>query len=136
MRMAVWFGWMAVLLWGSWALAHNDLQSAAQSVQKIDEHSNGQTVTAKKLDELELSLAENPTTGYSWNLKSSGEPVCKLENTVYESPSERIGQGGRRRWLFKIVESGQATLELAYQRPFERDKPPAKSFKVNIQADH
>ena len=135
MRMAAWFGWMAALLWGSWALAQNDPPRYIRPILKIDEHSNGQTVTAKKLDGLELLLPENPTTGYSWNLKSSGEPVCKLENTVYESPSQRIGQGGRRMWLFKVVEPGQATIELAYQRPFERGKPPANTFKVTIRAN-
>ncbi|MBV8709319.1 MAG: hypothetical protein JO028_19175, partial [Acidobacteriaceae bacterium] len=72
LRMAVWFGWIAALLWGSWALAQNDPPRYIRPILKIDEHSNGQTVTAKKLDGVELFLPENPTTGYRWDLKSSG----------------------------------------------------------------
>jgi len=101
---------------------------------KLDEHSNEGSVAAKKLDQIELSLAENPTTGYRWNLKAAGEPVCKLENTSFDPPAAGVGRGGTRRWLFNVVESGVATIELAYERSFEREKDPAKTFQVTVRA--
>jgi inhibitor of cysteine peptidase len=101
---------------------------------KIDQNSNEGSVDAKRLDQLNLSLAENPTTGYRWNLKSAGEPVCKLEKTFFDSSALPVGRGGTRKWLFNVVESGAATIELAYERSFEREKSPAKTFKVTIRA--
>jgi inhibitor of cysteine peptidase len=127
-------GSIAVLLFGSFASVYCGPRRVTQSMLKLDEHSNEGSVTAKKLDQLELSLAENPTTGYRWNLKSAGEPVCKLENTFFDPPSNVVGRGGTRRWLFHVVESGAATIELAYERSFEREKSPAKTFKVTIRA--
>jgi inhibitor of cysteine peptidase len=136
LRWAVWGAGSAALLWGPVASLHAGSQESTRSLLKMDEHSNGKTVKVHKLDTIELSLAENPTTGYRWDLRSSGEPVCRLKDTSFDSPAERIGQGGRRRWLFQVVASGQATIELAYQRSFEREKRPAKTFQVTIQANH
>ena len=136
MQRAVWGVAIAALLGGPSRSLHYEAQGITRSILQIDEHSNEETVTIKKFDELELSLAENPTTGYRWEVKSSGEPVCQLKNTFFDSPSERIGQGGRRRWLFQVVELGRATIELAYQRSFEREKRPVKTFKITIRANH
>jgi inhibitor of cysteine peptidase len=119
---------------GSCRSADFGRRSTTGSLRTIDELSNGTSVIVRESDELELSLPENPTTGYGWNLQSSGEPVCQLVNTAFHSPSERIGQGGQRRWLFRVVSSGVADIKLSYRRPFERNTSPANVFKVRIQA--
>jgi inhibitor of cysteine peptidase len=123
-----------MLLFESFASVYCGPRRVTPSMLKIDQNSNEGSVDAKRLDQLNLSLAENPTTGYRWNLKSAGEPVCKLEKTFFDSSALPVGRGGTRKWLFNVVESGAATIELAYERSFEREKSPAKTFKVTIRA--
>jgi inhibitor of cysteine peptidase len=101
---------------------------------KINESYNQQEVTTKKSDTLELSLAENPTTGYRWDVTSSGEPVCKLDETDYEPGGSGLGRGGTRRWKFLVLAPGVATIALEYRRPFETGKAPSKTFTVRVRA--
>lgn len=101
---------------------------------QIDQTFDGREVNAKKLDKVELSLPENPTTGYRWDLKSSGEPVCKLNGTQYDAPTDAVGRGGTRRWEFSIVAAGVTTIQLDYRRSFEPSKPAAKTFSVTVRA--
>lgn len=101
----------------------------------IDETFNRREITVEKLDIFELSLAENPTTGYRWEFKSDGEPVCKLVSTEFDTSSGGVGRGGTRRWRFQVVGTGAATIELAYRRVFEPDKPPAKTFELTVRSE-
>jgi inhibitor of cysteine peptidase len=101
---------------------------------QIDQSFDGREVNANKLDKLQLSLPENPTTGYRWDLKSSGEPVCKLNDTHYDAPTDAVGRGGTRRWEFSIVAAGVTTIQLEYRRSFEPSNPAAKSFSLTVRA--
>jgi inhibitor of cysteine peptidase len=100
----------------------------------VDQTFNERELALAKADIFELSLAENPTTGYRWEFKSNGEPVCKLVSTGFDASSGGVGRGGTRLWRFQVVESGVAKIELAYRRAFEPDKPPAKAFNLTVRA--
>ncbi len=43
-----------------------------------------------------------------------------------------VGAGGTEVFTFKARTTGTATLEIGYARPFEKDVPPEKTFKVTI----
>jgi inhibitor of cysteine peptidase len=101
---------------------------------QIDENYDGRNVSAKILDKLELSLPENPTTGYRWEFESNGEPVCKLDSTEYQATAGGVGSGGVRRWKFSVVAAGTSSIRLKYRRSFETGKPPAKTFALNVSA--
>jgi inhibitor of cysteine peptidase len=101
----------------------------------VDQTFNERELALAKADIFELSLAENPTTGYRWEFKSNGEPVCKLVSTGFDASSGGVGRGGTRLWQFQVVESGVAKIELAYRRAFEPDKPPAKAFNLTVRAE-
>jgi len=101
---------------------------------QIDQSLDGREVNAKKLDKLELSLPENPTTGYRWDLKSRGEPVCKLDDTHYDAPTGAVGRGGTRRWEFSVVATGITTIQLEYRRSFESSEPATRTFSLKVQA--
>jgi len=101
---------------------------------QVDQSFDGREVNAKKLDKLELSLPENPTTGYRWDLKSSGEPVCKMTETHYDAPTDAVGKGGTRRWEFTIVATGATTIQLDYRRSFEPSNAAAKTFSLTVRA--
>jgi inhibitor of cysteine peptidase len=100
----------------------------------VDQAFNGREVVVTKPDTFELSLAENPTTGYRWEFKSSGAPVCRLVSTEFDASSGGVGSGGTRRWRFQVTGTGVATIELAYRRVFEADKPPARTFELTLRS--
>ena len=101
---------------------------------RIDQSQNQQEVVAKPGDRVELSLPENPTTGYRWELKATGDPVCHPEDSSFQAPEGGVGRGGVRTWRFAVVAVGTAAIELEYRRSFEAGAPPAKTFSVRVRA--
>lgn len=65
-----------------------------------------------------VSLAENPTTGYSWTLTvSSG---LKILSDKYIPPSQQIpGRGGIHQWVIQAIGVGQQLIHGIYRRPWE-----------------
>ena len=100
------------------------------------DHSANNTQTALAVGQkLEISLAENPTTGYRWELKAAGEPACAARGDNFEAPPPGIGQGGTHRWRFEAVAQGMGNIELVYRRAWEQDKPPAETFRLTVRVD-
>jgi inhibitor of cysteine peptidase len=86
--------------------------------------------------ELRVSLAANPTTGYLWAL--DGETPEQLEQVgepAYAAESSAIGAGGTAVWTFRAKSSGEGTLKLKYFRSFEATAPPAETFEVTVKVD-
>jgi inhibitor of cysteine peptidase len=79
--------------------------------------------------EFKITLQSNPTTGYLWRFaKPPDEKFLKLVSTKYQAPeSKLVGAGGSEVWTFKALAEGKTTLELNYQRPWEKSIPPAQS---------
>jgi inhibitor of cysteine peptidase len=103
----------------------------------LTEANNGKQITVKSGDLVTLTLASNPTTGYSWQvmdidkavLVQNGEPEYK------QSPSSEglAGAGGTEIFQFKVVGSGETTLNLGYMRPWE-SVPPIQTFSIKVVA--
>jgi predicted secreted protein len=102
----------------------------------VTESDNNREVNVPAGDILVVRLSSNPTTGYGWQvtrndgqlLKAAGKP--KFQG----SSSGRMGAGGQQVFRFKAPDYGgiDAVLGLQYSRPFEKDKPPAKTFQVTV----
>ena len=98
----------------------------------VDEAMNGRTLTLEAGDRFELSLPENPTTGYQWEIEEGADPVCVRLSDRYERSSERTGSGGVRRWLFEAARAGEGEIRLSYRRSPEGEAP--KSFSLRVVA--
>jgi predicted secreted protein len=95
---------------------------------KLDEHADGTAVTLRAGAELELSLAENPTTGFHWRTRHEPRPVC-IPIADHFAPGNRPGEGGRHTWLWKAAQQGTSRLELELRR----DRGPAtRTFGVTL----
>jgi inhibitor of cysteine peptidase len=98
--------------------------------------SNGKTVALKVGDRFDLTLDENATTGYSWEivdgldgvLKQLGDPEFHTER----SDKHKVGVGGSVTYHFEAVGEGASTLKLVYHRRWEKDKPPVKIFQLTV----
>jgi inhibitor of cysteine peptidase len=83
-------------------------------------------------DTLTIKLASNPTTGHSWGQPEGAAHLQMLSAEAEHGASDRVGAPGFQTFSFKATEAGNATVTLNYFRPFEKDKPPAKTFLVFV----
>ncbi len=117
--------------------AHTSVSSAAPHVA-IGMADNGKTVTAKKGEEIVLSLPANPTTGFDWTLtlvdKTLGQPTIDFASSTTDP--NIAGAGGVRTFTWSGTSAldlrGTHVVELAYKRSWETT-PPARTFKVTIK---
>ncbi len=103
--------------------------NAANGPVKLTEADNGKAITVKVGDEIQVILAGNPTTGYSWTasltdadkaiLQQQGDPLYAQQST---DPSI-VGSGGTFTFTFKATAAGQVNLKLGYARPWESTQP-------------
>ena len=100
-----------------------------------------QVLVVEKGQVFKITLAANHTTGYRWVLAAlPPAKVVKLVNNTYEPAGAKdkdgkplLGAGGREVWTFQAVGRGTAFISLHYVRPWEKDKPPAKSRSLEVR---
>jgi inhibitor of cysteine peptidase len=101
----------------------------------VTEADNGKQASLQSGDEMTLTLASNPTTGYSWQvlqidnavLIQNGEPEFREAS----SSDELVGAGGTETFRFKAADAGKTILELGYMRPWE-SVPPVETFSLQV----
>ena len=83
------------------------------------ENDNGRTVREGLDQQFDIRLAENPTTGYSWNLTLS-EGLVLLDDRYISSsgPEPMSGAGGIRSFSLKAEEKGEQAVHGEYRRPW------------------
>jgi len=82
------------VLLGMWSVAILAACAAAGTGVRLGVKDGGRTVVLRTGDTVALSLAENPSTGYSWQVVSSGAPVLYLE-FMFNAQGEDIVSGRR-----------------------------------------
>jgi inhibitor of cysteine peptidase len=105
-------------------------------VIKITEKDNDKTIKAETGKKLEIHLKGNPTTGFEWRMAELKSEVLKADGKMTYVPDKfdppRVGSGGIFVAKFIAAKSGKATVKFEYLRSWEKDKPPAEKFSVNI----
>ncbi len=99
----------------------------------IDISADGRVIEMPLGETVELRLLENPTTGFRWDLRTSGEPKLVLTAHSYEPGNGRPGQGGIHWWRFQAVQIGTASLNLVYGRRWEPANKLGKNFQIQIR---
>jgi inhibitor of cysteine peptidase len=83
-----------------------------------------------------VTLESNRTTGYSWQVAEIDPTVLAQQGeAVYvQPPASTPGQGGSETFLFTAEDTGETTLQFAYQRPGETDVTPTPEqlYTLNI----
>lgn len=101
-------------------------------VIEIDQNANGRDVHLCVGDELKLTLPENRSAGYRWELVHDPESALRVIRDEFEPGSApQVGSPGARHWVFKACEVIRTTLELQSKRSWD-DGPPSKDFKCNV----
>ena len=91
-------------------------------------------VELAKGDKLELKLAANPTTGFTWVVGSKESTALKSAGKPEYVPDKKgkVGGGGIQVFTFTAEAAGEVDVEMQYKRPFEKDKEPAKVYKFRV----
>lgn len=94
-----------------------------------------QTLVLEKGQVFKITVASNPTTGFRWMLATQPDPkVVKLLSQHYKSSApQRMGAGGTEEWTFQAMGPGRVRINLVYLRPWEKNKPPARSRQVEVE---
>ena len=84
---------------------------------------------------LVVRLPANPSTGYSWTYSITGNDVLRLESVNGEAPAPNgmVGVPGDQVWSFRAQGSGRAVLTYVYERAWEKNAPPAKTFTLTVE---
>jgi predicted secreted protein len=97
------------------------------------EADNGTTVTEVQGSMFAVSLAENPTTGYSWNATIS--QGLELIDETYEENAHApgmVGVGGTHWWILRASTPGTQEFSAAYIRPWEGVLPGDQMYVLTI----
>lgn len=125
-------GWKLLLFAMGCSLA---LAGAGRPAQ-YDASSDGQSLNLEVGDLFDVTLAENPTTGFRWEavegLDGAIEQVGEPQYAPDRTNPHLMGGGGAATFHFQAVQPGTAELRLAYHRKWEKDVPPLKSFHLTI----
>ena len=109
---------------------------SAPGALALGKDANGGSAELKVDQLLEVKLEGNPTTGSSWEVKTSGEPAVRLQGEpVYAQTSPGstvVGAGGTFTFTFVGAQPGTSTIELVYHRPWETDTPPLETFVLEV----
>ncbi len=107
--------------------------SPAGATKRLNEADAGRSINLRVGDQLNITLAGNPTTGYQWEVGTGNAAVLRSRGEPeFVSSSSAIGSGGKVTLHFDAVATGTVELKLIYHRSFEKQAPPAETFEVTI----
>ena len=101
----------------------------------LTDEDSGRTLHLDQGDTVTVQLVSNPTTGFQWQF---AEPpldgkIMVLREDMFIQPQEQLcGAPGKRRLSLLAEGSGRTGLRLVYVRPWEKNRPPAKEFSLEL----
>ncbi|MGJ8673992.1 protease inhibitor I42 family protein [Rubritalea sp.] len=98
--------------------------------QEMTLNDDGKEIQLELGEEFRVSLPENRSTGYKWEL-DAGE-LLHVKSDVYIADASQVGAGGEREYVLIAESVGEMTLEAVYIRPWETGMKPTQRFDVNV----
>ena len=87
-------------------------------------------------DTIQLTLPENPSTGYSWQMTWSDglEKVSDnyLQGNTGTAGHPLVGAPGTHEWVFRVMNSEPQKVTGVYKRPWESSSAGEKSYVLSI----
>lgn len=102
-------------------------------IYDISEKDNNKSYALKRGDLIKLSLEENPTTGYKWQIVNIDKNILTITNDKYQIQSEGIGGGGIRNIEFKALQKGDTKIELKNFKIWEGEGESINEFEINLK---
>ncbi len=112
--------------------------SCNKNTKTANNPSNISIATAVKYlkvgEKFNITLSENPTTGYTWNYSISNSNILKIiEDKYCAMNNNTIGGGGFHYWIIEGLKKGNATIVFKYRRPWENKSVKTIIYKIYIK---
>lgn len=104
------------------------------SLTVLDEETNESTVVVKLNSRFALELAENPSTGYAWNLTTT-DGLRVVSDEFVPPGTGVVGAAGTHRWEIEAVAEELQGIEGVYRRPSEGSGADEDTFTVEIAVE-
>jgi len=98
-------------------------------MQRFDDPTQASYVAVGEL--FAISLAGNPTTGYTWQADADAR-YLELVDQSFEPGGAGAGAGGHEVFRFCAVKAGKAEIAFEYRRPWGGEARDTKRFQVVI----
>lgn len=97
---------------------------------------NGRTIFVARGGVIELRLASNPSTGYSWNIVSNRGLTSEGDATYEPTPHPPgvVGSGGFSLFRFLPTKANNGEIALDLRAPgFKSGDKPAQTFRADVR---
>jgi len=112
-----------------------------QGVKEVtfEGETNALSVSVAPGDVLHVKLAALPSAGFNWRLLSADPSVISLKETRFEKSEAgadrppKIGVPANQLFVFEAQAEGETKAVFVYARPWEKDKPPARTAILTVR---
>ena len=113
------------------ASSHEDKTLPEVTLTQAD---SGKAVTLGSGMSLQVSLNENPSTGFRWSLDAPNDEILEMLNSDYvPATGPGLGGGGQHVWRFRAKNTGEARLILKLWRSWEGDQSIVERLEFTIR---
>ena len=82
-------------------------------------------------DKIYLELCSNPSTGFEWGYKITGDKAIQEVGHRYQAPTGDVpGTPGRQTWVFKAVDRGNTEIFMTYSQPWDGGIKEKWTYKI------
>ncbi len=98
----------------------------------LTELDNGRRIEQTAGERLEISLAENPTTGFRWSFVDPDPSVGVVEDTYDLEGDVTPGGAGNRRFRLEFSQPGEYEIVLRMWRDWEGDASTIDRYSITV----
>lgn len=98
----------------------------------VAERQNGTTVELSRGQRLVVRLQERAGTGYSWALAKPINGPLRMTKAETRRGENIPGAAATQIFTFVPTAGGVGEIELTYRRPWLKDKPPARTYRLRV----
>jgi inhibitor of cysteine peptidase len=103
----------------------------------LGENNSGSSIRLSLNKNLVISLASNPSSGFSWRLLAINTTILKKigANKYVPSKGDEMtpGSGGREQLTFRAIMKGTTLLKLGYSQPWDHQAEPEEIFTLEVE---
>jgi len=99
----------------------------------LTEADNERTVELETGDKIRVSLAENASGGYRWDIDRVDGDLVKVSGPQPHYSGAAVGSGGRVTFDFEAKKAGSGDIVLKNWRSFEGDASVQQRFRLRLR---
>lgn len=97
------------------------------------ETDNNRTVDIREGETIQVTLAENATTGYRWGIENYTKTILDPQDSVTRYAKKAIGSGGEVTFAFRAKARGTGEIALRHWRDWEGESSIIGRFRLHLK---